>query len=100
MFLNLSDKLRTSRKNANLSRKQVAERIGISYSVLAHYECGEREPSLNVIFSLARLYKVSIDYLLDNEQPNISIVSLDGLDSKQQQIIRDTITYFKNSTHN
>ena len=100
MFLNLSDKLRTSRKNANLTRKQVAERIGVSYSVLSHYECGEREPSLNVIFSLARLYKVSIDYLLDNEQPNMSMVSLDGLDSKQQQIIRDTITYFKNSTHN
>lgn len=100
MFLNLSDKLRTSRKNANLTRKQVAERIGVSYSVLAHYECGEREPSLNVIYRLARLYKISVDYLLDNEQPSMTMVSLDGLDDKQQQIIRDTITYFKNSTPN
>lgn len=99
MFLNLSDKLRTSRKNANLTRKQVAERIGVSYSVLAHYECGEREPSLRVLYKLARVYNVTIDFLLDNEQPSMSMVSLDGLDSKQQQIIRDTITYFKNSTH-
>lgn len=100
MFLNLSDKLRTSRKNANLTRKQVAERIGISYSVLAHYECGEREPSLGVLYRLARLYNISIDSLLDNEQPSMTMVSLDGLDDKQQQIIRDTITYFKNSTPN
>ena len=46
MFENLGDKLTTLRVNQNLSRKQVAERVGVSLSMIGLYETGERQPSV------------------------------------------------------
>ena len=65
MFENLPDKLKTLRVNSNLSRKQIAELIGVSVSMVGLYESGERLPSLHIIVKLATQYKVSVDYLLD-----------------------------------
>lgn len=99
MYKNLAEKLKSARISTGLTRKQVAERIGISYAVLAHYESGEREPSLNVLYSLAKLYKVSVDYLLDVTVSTGNTVILDGLNDNQKQIVKDTVNYFRNSIH-
>lgn len=99
MYKNLAEKLKSARISTGLTRKQVAERIGISYAVLAHYETGEREPSLNVLYSLAKLYKVSVDFLLDVTVSASNTIVLDGLNNNQKQIIKDTVNYFRNSIH-
>ena len=99
MYKNLAEKLKSARISTGLTRKQVAERIGISYAVLAHYETGEREPSLNVLYSLAKLYKVSVDYLLDVTVSTSNTIVLDGLNDNQKQIVKDTVNYFRNSIH-
>jgi len=99
MYKNLAEKLKSARLSTGLTRKQVAERIGISYAVLAHYETGEREPSLNVLYGLAKLYKVSVDYLLDVTVSTGNTVILDGLNDNQKQIVKDTVNYFRNSIH-
>jgi len=99
MYKNLAEKLKSARLSTGLTRKQVAERIGISYAVLAHYETGEREPSLNVLYSLAKLYKVSVDFLLDVTVSTGNTVILDGLNDNQKQIVKDTVNYFRNSIH-
>ena len=99
MYKNLAEKLKSARLSTGLTRKQVAERIGISYAVLAHYETGEREPSLNVLYSLAKLYKVSVDYLLDVTVSTSNTIVLDGLNDNQKQIVKDTVNYFRNSIH-
>lgn len=99
MYKNLAEKLKSARLSTGLTRKQVAERIGISYAVLAHYETGGREPSLNVLYSLAKLYKVSVDFLLDVTVSTGNTVILDGLNDNQKQIVKDTVNYFRNSIH-
>ena len=99
MYKNLAEKLKSARLSTGLTRKQVAERIGISYAVLAHYETGEREPSLNVLYGLAKLYKVSVDHLLDVTVSTGNTVILDGLNDNQKQIVKDTVNYFRNSIH-
>jgi len=99
MYKNLAEKLKSARLSTGLTRKQVAERIGISYAVLAHYETGEREPSLNVLYSLAKLYKVSVDFLLDVTVSTSNTIVLDGLNDNQKQIVKDTVNYFRNSIH-
>ena len=99
MYKNLPEKLKSARISTGLTRKQVAERIGISYAVLTHYETGDRNPSLNVLYSLAKLYKVSVDYLLDVTVSTSNTIVLDGLNNNQKQIIKDTVNYFRNSIH-
>lgn len=99
MYENLADKLKSARISSGYSRAQVAELIGISYAVLAHYEVGERIPSLSVLAKLAKLYKVSTDYLLDISPLSGNSITLNGLNDRQKQIIKDTIQYFRNSIH-
>lgn len=51
MLVNLGNKLKSSRMNNNLSRKQYAELVGVTASIIGHYETGERIPSLPVLIN-------------------------------------------------
>lgn len=95
MFENLSDKLKTLRVNSNLSRKQIAELIGVSVSMVGLYESGERLPSLHMIVKLAAQYKVSVDYLLDCNTGSADSLSLDGLTDKQIKALKMTVDCFR-----
>lgn len=95
MILELGKKLKIARINNGLSRKQVAELTGVSVAMIGHYETGERAPSLSILVKLAAQYKVSLDYLLDNNLTSDSI-SLDGLTMKQKQVIKQTVEWFRN----
>lgn len=52
------------RKEKKLSQKQVATDLGISQSLLSHYEKGIRECGLEFLIKIADYYDVSSDYLL------------------------------------
>lgn len=95
MLQNLGDKLKSARVNNNLSRNQVAELIGVSVSMIGHYETGERVPSVEILLKLASRYKVSIDYLLGNNT-NSNSLSLDGLTYKQIQAVKQIVDCFRN----
>lgn len=52
------------RKERGLSQRQAANDLGISQSLLSHYEKGTRECGLEFITKCADYYDVSCDYLL------------------------------------
>ena len=96
MFENLGYKLKTLRINNNLSRKQVAELVGVTSSMIGLYENDERLPSLHIIAKLSTLYKVSVDYLLDCDTKSTDTLSLDGLTDKQIKALQLTADCFRN----
>lgn len=98
MFVQLGEKLKSARVNAGLTRKQVADLIDVSVAMIGHYETNERAPSLVVLVKLAAQYKVSLDYLLDNNTSSGDTISLDGLTTKQKQIVKQTVECFRNIT--
>lgn len=97
MFENLGYKLKSLRVSQQLSRKQVAELVGVSVSTIGLYESGERLPSLPILIKLATQYKTSIDYLLDIDTNNKDVLSLEGLTYKQIRALRLTAECFRNS---
>lgn len=97
MFENLGSKLKTLRVKNKLSRKQTAELVGISVSMVGFYENNERLPSLPVLVKLSALYKVSVDYLLDVNIDGIETLSLEGLTESQIRAVKLTVECFKNS---
>lgn len=97
MLENLGDKLKTLRVNNQLTRKQVAELIGVSVSTIGLYESNERLPSIPVLVKLASRYKTSVDYLLNIDTINKSVLSLDGLTDKQIKALKMTAECFRNS---
>lgn len=56
--------LKAARINAGLTRKQVAEEVGISQNTLASYEAYRTIPDINVAKKLAALYKLSVDDII------------------------------------
>lgn len=95
MILNLDERLYSSRMNCNLSRKQVAELVRVSESLIGLYENGNRQPSLDTLIKLANLYKVSTDYLLGCEQSQYATLSLSGLSNSQIQALTLTANCFR-----
>ena len=59
----LSTRIMYLRKKNSMSQSQLANKIGVSSSALGMYEQGRREPSLETLVSISRIFKVSLDYL-------------------------------------
>ena len=93
MINGLPEKLKKLRSQFGYSQKQVADRLGLSPSIVSGYETGERTPSAEIVLSLAYLYQCSTDFLLGktNEDP-IKTVSVNGLTEDQISAIRNLIT--------
>lgn len=77
--MNLKE-IRTSRQ---LKVQEVAEYLCCLPSVYSRYENGKREPSLDVLLKLSKLYHVSVDYLIGNNE-----VVDTSITKKEAQMIR------------
>ncbi|MCM1365040.1 MAG: helix-turn-helix domain-containing protein [Faecalibacterium sp.] len=64
MIKGLPEKLRNLRARYRYSQKQVAEKLGVSPSIVSGYETGERTPSTEILLALSYIYNCSTDYLL------------------------------------
>lgn len=60
---NFAKRLEECRKNAKLSQRKTAELLGIGFSTYRRYEKGERVPALDDAAKMAKLFRVSLDYL-------------------------------------
>ena len=61
---NLYKRIRTLRKEKKMKQGEAAEILGLSISSYCRYERGEREPDAAVLWRMADLYEVSVDYLI------------------------------------
>ncbi|WP_366131353.1 helix-turn-helix transcriptional regulator [uncultured Oscillibacter sp.] len=60
----LAKRLRKCRDEAGLTQIKVAIYCDITEKAYQNYELGVHEPKLSILARIARLYKVSIDYLV------------------------------------
>ena len=61
-------KLKEIRMSRHLKMQDVADYLCCLPSVYSRYESGKREPSLDVLLKLSKLYHVSVDYLIGNDE--------------------------------
>ncbi|MCQ2498680.1 MAG: helix-turn-helix transcriptional regulator [Lachnospiraceae bacterium] len=91
----LPDRLRTSRNNLGLSQREIAKRIGISYTTIGAYELGTRIPSPQILCKLALIYNVTTDYLLGLERPATNFLNINGLTKEEIDTLKDLIVIIK-----
>ena len=83
----LGTRLKEARKEKGYTQDHVAAIIGVSRPAISSYERNAVDPPLTILRSLADLYGVSLDYLLDMDK---------GLDDRQmmldkvKNLLRDT----------
>ena len=61
------------RKEQKLSQDELATQAGVSRTIVGNYERGTNTPSVEVLLKLARVFNVTVDYLLgENELSGIN----------------------------
>lgn len=63
--MSFDKKLKTLRTENKMTQEYVAHRLNVARSTIAGYETKNRQPSHEKLTSLANLFHVTVDYLLD-----------------------------------
>lgn len=84
--MNFGDKLKALRTSQKLTQQQLADRIGVSKSVVSYYESGDRYPSYDVLIGVAHVFHTTTDYLLDIKKEKVIDVS--GLSDDDIAVVR------------
>lgn len=95
-MVNFGTILKELRKTANLTQQQLAERIGVTKSVVSYYELQERTPSPEILIKLTQIFNVTADYLLGINTQNKRTLDVSDLDDDEIQLLLHTIEVLKN----
>ena len=60
----IGERLQELRKDHGLSQEQLAQILGVSHYTVSSYECNRSDPDDKSKIILAKLFDVSVDYLL------------------------------------
>ena len=85
--------LKTLRLQNNCTQAQLAQRLGVTKSVISAYETGLRMPSYDVLISISQIFKVTTDYLLGLEKKQE--LDLSGLTEDEVQALTELIKAMK-----
>ena len=63
-MLNIGERIAQLRKQQNLSQQGLADKIGASRTIIGNYERNANTPSIEVLLKLAKVFNVSVDFLV------------------------------------
>ena len=89
-FGNILKKLRLQER---LTQQQLADRLGVTKSVVSYYELQARYPSPEILVKLAAIFHVTTDYLLGLEVREI--IDLSGLDEEDIITVKQMVTVLR-----
>lgn len=62
-----SKRLKETRQAKGMTQLEVANILGTTKSSISRYELGESEPTLDRVVELAKIYGVTVDFLIQGE---------------------------------
>lgn len=95
MIETIGSRITRLREQNDLSQSELAKRMNISRSGVQAWECDINSPSTDNLVSLAKIFHVSTDYLLDINAENT--VNLDSYSAHEQSLIFHLLQYFNES---
>lgn len=95
-MLPFGDILRKLRAEKGWSQAQLAKRMGLSASIIAHYELGDRYPSLEALAELSRVLGVTTDFLLGLTEKRNCWMDVSGLLPNEIKILEDLAESYRN----
>ena len=93
-MVEFSQRLKQLRTTKHLTQGQVADRIGVTASMVSSYETDIRLPSYEVLIRIANLFGVTVDYLLclqDKRHLDIS-----SLTDEEAAVVCDMVNLLQN----
>ena len=92
-MVDFGNTLKTLRLRENMTQAQLAQKLGLTKSVISAYETGIRLPSYDILIHIAKIYNVSTDYLLGLEHKHN--IDLSGLSLEEVDALSNLIRAMK-----
>ena len=86
--------LKRLRMNANLTQKELGDRLYVSKHMVSYYEHSLRYPSADVLKRMAEVFNVSVDYLLEREK-KVQTLNLKGLSDKDIEFLQSVAVFLR-----
>jgi len=86
--MNLGDKLLKLRKEAKLSQENVAEILGVTRQTVSNWELNQTTPDLEQAKELSKIYKTSLDELVENDVKTILTEKVSNVEKLSGIIIK------------
>ena len=83
----LAKRLRDLRTSMRLTQKEVANKLHISRVRYNHYENGKRQPDHEMLKQLSKLFNVTVDYLIGND--NNKTTELHAINNELYQLLNN-----------
>ena len=89
-MVDIGGRLKVLRLQKHLTQLQLAERLGITKSMVSAYETSSRYPSYEVLIKLASLFGTTTDYLLGLE--NKRCIDTTGLSDPNLELVVNLVS--------
>ena len=76
--MNIGDSIRLNRKKANLTMRELADRVELSEQAISQYELGKRNPNLETLIKISKGLDIDYKQLIANTEH--SLPELDDLE--------------------
>ncbi len=79
----IGDQIKKLRNSNNMKQKDLAKELGVSTGAVGLWELNKRVPDHIVLLKLSKVFNVTVDYLLnENEENEIIILGKNGIYKK------------------
>jgi len=91
MAVVFDDTIRSLRYSRRMTQAELANRLGITRTVISAYENGTRQPSHEVLIKMAGVFNVSLDYLYNygNSQKVRHSLDLTGMERDHRILLEE-----------
>lgn len=87
----IGERIKELRKKNGWTQEQVADKIGVTKSVVSFYERNNRTPSPEMLVKFAQLYDVSADYLLGIAKVDDNHLDVTGLSRTEKHALQSIV---------
>lgn len=86
--MNLGNKIMTLRKKNNMSQEELAEKVGVTRQTISKWELEETSPDITQAKTLSKIFKVSLDELVNNDLNSIIVEKVSNTEKLAGIIIK------------
>ena len=96
-------RIKELREEKNISQLELAKKLNLTQQSISLYEKGDREPSIDVLKSIANFFNVSLDYLLgksdirnyDEDEKEFLFAFHKETEGMTDEEIKDALRFYK-----
>ena len=89
----IGERIRELRQGRSLTQNVLAQRLGVTKSVISGYENSTTYPSFDILLGLADIFNVTTDYLLGKEKTRS--INTEGLTESQAEMVSALVSEFQ-----